>query len=133
MVLHGKCAVPVFLQTYFFKFGPKSSTLVSSDHRILFITCVESSRYHFTKARHAFLCRVLSNSFFQVTLPWRPFLCRVLLFVLLYTFIPELLASSLISARVAVGCVEVLQTSFFYNFCSNFCGRPDLGLCSMAQ
>ncbi len=61
-VLDRLWAVPGFLHTYRLELRPKSSILVSSDQRILFVTILESSM-------RAFMCLALRRGFRRATLP----------------------------------------------------------------
>ncbi len=50
-------ALPGFLHTYRLELRPKSSILVSSDQRILFVTILESFRCFLANSMQAFMCR----------------------------------------------------------------------------
>ncbi len=54
-------AVPGFLHTYRLELRPKSSILVSSDQRILFVTILESFRCFLANSMWAFMCLALRS------------------------------------------------------------------------
>ncbi len=62
-------AVPGFLHTYRLELRPKSSILVSSDQRILFVTILESFRCFLANSMRAFMCLALRRGFRRATLP----------------------------------------------------------------
>ncbi len=62
-------AVPGFLYTYRLELRPKSSILVSSDQRILFVTILESFRCFLANSMQAFMCLALRRGFRRATLP----------------------------------------------------------------
>ncbi len=62
-------AVPGFLHTYRLELRPKSSILVSSDQRILFVTILESFRCFLANSMQAFMCLALRRGFRRATLP----------------------------------------------------------------
>ncbi len=62
-------AVPGFLHTYCLELRPKSSILVSSDQRILFVTILESFRCFLANSMRAFMCLALRRGFRRATLP----------------------------------------------------------------
>ena len=62
-------AVPGFLHTYRLELMPKSSILVSSDQRILFLIVWESFMCFLWNSMRAFLCLALRRGFRRATLP----------------------------------------------------------------
>ncbi len=62
-------AVPGFLHTYRLELRSKSSILVSSDQRILFVTILESFRCFLANSMRAFMCLALRRGFRRATLP----------------------------------------------------------------
>ncbi len=62
-------AVPGFLHTYCLELRPKSSILVSSDQRNLFVTILESFRCFLANSMRAFMCLAQRRGFRQATLP----------------------------------------------------------------
>ncbi len=62
-------AVPGFLHTYRLELRPKSSILVSSDQRILFVTILEPFRCFLANSMRAFMCLALRRGFRRATLP----------------------------------------------------------------
>lgn len=66
------CAVPGFIQTHCLAFKPKSSTLVSSIHRILFLMTWESFRCLLVKSKQDVSYCSLRSGFCLATLQLRP-------------------------------------------------------------
>ncbi len=120
-------AVLLLRQMYWDTHLPKSSTFVSSVHRVFSQKSWGSSRCFLAKLRWAFMFFLLSSGFRLGTLPCRPFLPSLFLMVESWTL-------TLTEASEACSSLDVVVGSFVTSWMSRCCalgvilfGRPLLG------
>ena len=127
MVFFWWCAVLFWRQTYLLELWPKSSTLVSSDHKTFSHMFLGDFRCVFAKCSLAWRFFFVRKGFGLATLPHSPDIWRIREIVVTCTTQPVLARYSCSSFNDAVGLLVASQTSFLLVFSSILEGRPVLG------